>query len=706
MRSPSRRTKSKVPSRRSRPLPAALRELIQISAAVGADPDLAQGGGGNTSVKTASGRSFFVKASGACLADVDRSHGWVELELAPVRELARDARLLDLDAHVRESRVAGLLSASLIRPLGARASVETTLHALLDRVVIHTHPAQLNVILSSRAARRVCGELFARLERPPLYLPYLDPGFVLGERLGREIDRYQKEHGVPPAVVLLENHGLFVAHSNVDGCLDLHRRVVAIAAKTLGQPRVNPFDFPPVVDEAPPKRRRRRGAVVQRSAVETSSNAHGLDVAVGDAVATANDEVAPLVRGALLRAGVSHHIVRRDREDIANEFVRRPAAIKAACRGAFTPDQIMYCRKLPLRLDARRPAEWTAAVTRYRDEHEVDPRVIIVANEGVFYAAPTLRQLRVVADVYRSAIAALLAGPTYGGCRFLTAKQAGFIESWEAKGYQAKMQARQGDSCLEGQVALVTGAGSGLGKGIAHGLVRAGASVVGCDLSADGLAATAAEMPTLQFLPVVADVTQEDSVAGAVRAAAGSAGGLDILVNAAGIAPAHLLVDFPLRAWQRTLDINLTGYFLCAREAARLLLAQNAGGSIINITSKSGLEASKANSAYNATKAGEIHLMRGWAMELGAAGIRVNCVAPGNVFRGSQIWNAEYIRAAAKKKGIRPEEVIPYYTSLSPLQQEIEPEDVANAVVYLASDAGRKLTGQTLVVDGGQVMVR
>jgi sorbitol-6-phosphate 2-dehydrogenase len=217
---------------------------------------------------------------------------------------------------------------------------------------------------------------------------------------------------------------------------------------------------------------------------------------------------------------------------------------------------------------------------------------------------------------------------------------------------------------------------------------------------------TCGEFPEGRFLPVVTDVTDEESVARAVRVVEASVGGVDILVNAAGIAPSFPLVDFPLGAWQKTLDINLTGYFLCAREVARMLLRQDVGGSIINITSKSGLEASKSNSAYNATKAGEIHLMRGWAMELGPAGIRVNCVAPGNVFKGSRIWNDEYIRAAAKKKGIRPEEVIPYYNSLSPLGEEIEPEDIASCVLYLVSDEGRRVSGQTLVVDGGQVMVR
>ena len=183
-------------------------------------------------------------------------------------------------------------------------------------------------------------------------------------------------------------------------------------------------------------------------------------------------------------------------------------------------------------------------------------------------------------------------------------------------------------------------------------------------------------------------------------------GGLDICVAAAGLAPAHPLVDFPVAAWRKAVDVNLTGYFLTGREAARTLTREGRGGSIILVSSKSGMEASKNNSAYNATKAGEIQLMRGWAVELGPAGIRVNAVAPGNVFKGSKIWNPDYIKEAAKKRGIKPEEVIPYYISLTALGIEIQPEDVAGVVVWLASDAARVITGQVIVCDAGQVFVR
>ena len=263
---------------------------------------------------------------------------------------------------------------------------------------------------------------------------------------------------------------------------------------------------------------------------------------------------------------------------------------------------------------------------------------------------------------------------------------------------------------LAGKAALVTGAGSGLGRGIAEGLARAGARVALVDIDLQALGETCAAVGKTAgieaCLTVRADVTDETQVAEAFRQAADAFGGLDICVPAAGIAPAFPLVDFPVGLWRRAIEINLTGYFLAAREAARIMTKQGRGGSIILVSSKSGLEASKANSAYNATKAGEIHLARGWALELGPAGIRVNAIAPGNVFKGSKIWNEEYIKTCAKKRGLKPEGVIPYYVGLTALGVEIQPEDVANVAVWLASDFARTITGQVIVCDAGQVFVR
>ena len=269
----------------------------------------------------------------------------------------------------------------------------------------------------------------------------------------------------------------------------------------------------------------------------------------------------------------------------------------------------------------------------------------------------------------------------------------------------ADAPAASGD--LAGQVALVTGAASGLGLGVATGLLRAGASVVFSDVDAAGLAQVAAALACPErLLTVRCDVTDEGSVAGAVEATLARFGRLDGLACCAGVAPAFPLTEFPLAKWKLAMDINLTGYFLCGREAARVMTAQGHGGWMVLLSSKSGLEPSRSNSAYNATKAGELHLARGWALELGGAGIRVNCIAPGNVFQGSKIWNEQYIAQVAAKRGIRPDEVIPYYINLTSLKRDIQPDDIAQAAVFLASERARCITGQVLVVDGGQVWAR
>lgn len=260
---------------------------------------------------------------------------------------------------------------------------------------------------------------------------------------------------------------------------------------------------------------------------------------------------------------------------------------------------------------------------------------------------------------------------------------------------------------MQGQVAIVSGAASGLGLALARGFYAAGACVVFTDVDANGLAAaTAACDDQSRVLSAIVDVTNEQSVAAGFDAALLRFGRIDTIACCAGVAPAFAIEDFPLDKWELSLRINLTGYFLYGREAARIMKAQGRGGSMVLLSSKSGLEPSKANSAYNATKAGEIHLARGWALELGRDQIRVNCIAPGNVFEGSKIWNPDYIATVAKKRGIAPEQVIPHYIGLTALNRDIKPHDIANAAVFLCSDAARCVTGQVLVVDSGQVWTR
>ena len=217
---------------------------------------------------------------------------------------------------------------------------------------------------------------------------------------------------------------------------------------------------------------------------------------------------------------------------------------------------------------------------------------------------------------------------------------------------------------LAGKVGVVSGAASGLGLAIARGWYHAGASVVFTDIDLAGLERVSADFDADRVAIAQVDVTNEAAVAAGFDVALQRFGKVDLMAACAGVAPPYKLVDFPVAKFRLANEINLTGYFLFGREAARIMTAQGHGGAMVLLSSKSGLEPSKANTAYNATKAGEFHMARGWALELGEDGIRVNCIAPGNVFEGSQIWNEEYIKVCAVKKGIKPEEVIPYYNSL------------------------------------------
>jgi sorbitol-6-phosphate 2-dehydrogenase len=175
-------------------------------------------------------------------------------------------------------------------------------------------------------------------------------------------------------------------------------------------------------------------------------------------------------------------------------------------------------------------------------------------------------------------------------------------------------------------------------------------------------------------------------------------------VNCAGIAPAHPLADFPVNAWHKTIAINLTGYFLVARSVVPHMIQAGKGGSIVNISSKSGVRGSANNSPYNATKFGEIGLAQGWARELAPHNIRVNSVLPGNVLEGSGIWNEAYVKECAHKLGIKPEEVKDHYNRQVPLGRSCSVEDIANMVVFLCSDRATYITGGSHLVDGGQEM--
>jgi NAD(P)-dependent dehydrogenase (short-subunit alcohol dehydrogenase family) len=260
---------------------------------------------------------------------------------------------------------------------------------------------------------------------------------------------------------------------------------------------------------------------------------------------------------------------------------------------------------------------------------------------------------------------------------------------------------------FDGRVAIVTGGATGIGRTIARTLAESGANVTIADINLEAAQKTAAEIEAelkVGALAVKTDISKEADAAAMVEQTVAKFGRVDILVNNAGLSYPVRLVDMTSKDWDRMIAVNLTGTMWCGKAVITQLLEQGTGGVIINISSKSGVRGSAELSHYCATKFGVIGMAQSWAREYAGNGIRCCSILPGNVFEGSGIWNAEFIAKQAKKLGIAPEQVRAHYDSLVPLGRSCLPQDIANAVAFLASDQASYLTGISLLVDGGQEM--
>lgn len=256
---------------------------------------------------------------------------------------------------------------------------------------------------------------------------------------------------------------------------------------------------------------------------------------------------------------------------------------------------------------------------------------------------------------------------------------------------------------LEGQVAIVTGAAQGLGEALVRRLDREGCKVVVADINLESAQKVAESLTDAIAMKV--DVTDEQQVEAMVSAAVEKYGKLDLLVANAAILIAKAVVEFPAEQWRKMMDVNLVGYFLCAKAAAKVMVP-NRKGNIIQINSKSGKKGSYKNSAYAAAKFGGIGFTQSLALELAEYGIRVNSICPGNLLN-SPLWNEgpnSLFKQYAANQGITEEQVRQKYLSQVPLRRSCEYEDIANVMVFLASDDASYMTGQAINVTGGQEM--
>jgi rhamnulose-1-phosphate aldolase/alcohol dehydrogenase len=666
--------------------------LAHRSNLLGSDRALANQGGGNTSAKGTmvdhtghEQRVLWVKGSGTDLASITPA-GFAALRLDEIlplraREAMEDAEMVE---YLRRCG----LAAEQPRP-----SIETLLHAFVPAAhVDHTHPDAIIALTSSPDGRQLAEEAFGD---EAVWLDYQRPGFDMSKRIADLLDADPSARAV-----LLEKHGLVTWGATPQETYRGTIELVTRAARTLERAGSGRF-----------------GLGGRKVAEPGEDEAAALLV-----------HALPELRGALL-ADADGLVLEVDRSPAAVAFASSVRAPEVSQVGAPCPDHLINTKHRPLAVDfdpaTQGAAELASALRRgveeygqwYRGYYErnvdeetgrfpidpVGPRVVLVPGVGIVTSGTDAGRARTARDLYHRAIAVQDAADAVGGFRSLSEHEAFAIEYWPLERYKLAQAPPRGE--LSGKVALVTGGASGIGRATARLLASFGAHVVVADLNADGAGEVADELVTRhglrRALAVGVDVTDEAAVAASVRATVLAYGGLDILVSSAGLATSSPVTETSLDDWELNFAVLARGYFLAAREAFRVLVAQGRGGSIVFVGSKNALVAGANASAYSSAKAASLHLARCLAEEGGPHGIRVNTVNPDAVIQDSSIWSSDWKAERASTYGVTEDDLQAFYRERTKLGVSVYPEDVAEAVAFLAGPRSAKSTGNVINVDGG-----
>jgi rhamnulose-1-phosphate aldolase/alcohol dehydrogenase len=664
-----------------------LEALAYRSNLLGRDRAVANYGGGNTSTKAKemdhTGREIdvlWVKGSGSDLATIgaDQFTGLKLEEVLPLEE--RD--------EMSDEEMVAYLASCQLRPDMPRGSIETLLHAFVPYPQVdHTHPDAINMICCARGGEELAAECFGE---EAVWIPYIRPGFTLSKQVGEAV-RYN-----PSAkFVLLAKHGLVTwgeTHEESYGrTIEAINRAAEFVAGRAGEP----FGGREVEPLAPE----------QREALLA--------------------EVLPALRGALSSGAeeASHKILRADHaSESVLEFVCGRASRDLSQVGAACPDHLVRTKVKPLWVDfdpQREGADELKAKLRegveaYRREYEAyfsrhqeadeemfdpNPRVVLIPGVGLVAAAKNAKEADLSRDFYHRAIAVMRGAHAVGGFVSLTEEESYAIEYWPLELYKLTLAPPPKE--MAGKVAFVTGGAGGIGSAVARTLAGEGACVVVCDLDEEGAGEVADSLPE-PGIAAGADVTEEDEVARAYRRAILEYGGVDVVVSNAGLASSAPVEETSVELWDKNHAVLAKGYFLVSRGAFRILKEQGIGGSLIFVASKNALAAGKNASAYSSAKAAELHLARCLAEEGGAVRIRVNTVNPDAVLSGSRIWDSGWREERARAYGIDPDELEDYYRQRNVLKLNVLPENVADAVLFFASETrSSRSTGNVLNVDGG-----
>ncbi|WP_405534286.1 bifunctional aldolase/short-chain dehydrogenase [Streptomyces sp. NBC_00075] len=663
--------------------------LIARSRRLGADPRNTNYAGGNTSAKgtdvdPVTGGDvelMWVKGSGGDLGTL------TEGGLAVLR-LDRLHALKGVYPGVeREDEMVAAFDYCLHGKGGAAPSIDTAMHGLVDAAhVDHLHPDSGIALACAADGEKLTAECFG--DRV-VWVPWRRPGF----QLGLDIAAVKAEN--PQAIgCVLGGHGITAWGDTAEECERNSLHIIRTAEAFLEEKgKAEPFG--PVVEGygplAPGERRERAAAL------------------------------APYVRA--IASQDKPQVGHFTDSDVVLDFVSRAEHPRLAALGTSCPDHFLRTKVRPLVLDLPASAPLDEAIARlkelhaeYREEYAAyyrrnalpdspamrgaDPAIVLVPGVGMFSFGKDKQTARVAGEFYVNAINVMHGAEAVSTYAPIEESEKFRIEYWALE--EAKLQRMPKPKALATRVALVTGAGSGIGKAIAERLVAEGACVVVADLNAENAAAVAEELggPD-KAVAVTVDVTSEEQIGAAFRDAVLAFGGVDLVVNNAGISISKPLLETSARDWDLQHDIMARGSFLVSREAARVMIAQELGGDVVYIASKNAVFAGPNNIAYSATKADQAHQVRLLAAELGAHGIRVNGVNPDGVVRGSGIFAGGWGAQRAATYGIEEEKLGEFYAQRTILKREVLPEHVANAVFALTGGELTHTTGLHVPVDAG-----
>ena len=672
--------------------------FIYRSNLLGADLRLTNYGGGNTSVKLKAkdpltnlpAEVMWIKGSGGDLATLKKS-GCAALYMD---------RLLSLEKVYRgkeyEDEMVNLFN-HCIYDLDSKApSIDTPLHGYLPfNHIDHLHPDAAIAIAASKDGKQINHDLF---KGEIGWVEWQRPGFDLGLKLRACIEDNLAQ-GIQLKGIMLGSHGLFTWGDTSYSCYLNTLEVIETCALYLEQ-----------------HYNKKRPVFGGTKIVHQT-----------DKLNTQAATIAPILRG--LCSSRQHMIGHFTNDVRVMEFINSIDLDKLAPLGTSCPDHFLRTKIFPLVLpltpvenltDTRAVKEKLLPVfEEYRNRYaayyetckhvnspamrDANPVVMLYPGIGMFTFAKDKTTARLASEFYINAINVMKGAEAISTYIALPRQEAFNIEYWLLE--EAKLQRLPKPKALSGKVAFITGSGGGIGKAIAKKLAEEGACIMLNDVHLGRLEETKAEFVKLfgkdQIDSTLMDVTSETSIGFALQSAALRFGGVDIVVNNAGISLSKTIEDHSIADWDKVYDILVKGQFMVSKAGIAVLKKQAIGGDLINIVSKNAVVAGPNNAAYGSAKSAQAHMTRLMAAELGPDKIRVNMINPDAVIAGSNIWAGGWAEGRAKAYGVSVEELPAYYAKRTLLNEIILPEDIANAAFVFVSGLMNKSTGNALNVDGG-----